>query len=125
LIEIDEIGSKIAESIVEYFAEEHHKQLIAKLQNCGIQFVKEQSSTAKGSNKLEGLSIVISGSFEKYSREEIKDLIELHGGKNVSSISKKTNYLLAGDKIGPSKLEKAEKLGVSIISEDDFIEKIK
>ncbi|MDQ2179069.1 NAD-dependent DNA ligase LigA [Marinifilum sp. D714] len=125
LIEVDEIGNKIAESIVEYFSDEYHQELISKLKSYGLQLEKEVSDSEGGSNKLEGLSIVISGSFEKHSRDELKELIELHGGKNVGSISKKTSFLLAGEKIGPSKLAKVEKLGIPMISEDEFLEKIK
>jgi len=124
LIEVDEIGNKIAESIVEYFSDEYHQELISKLKTYGLQLEKEVSDSGEGSNKLEGLSIVISGSFEEHSRDELKELIELHGGKNVGSISKKTSFLLAGEKIGPSKLAKVEKLGIPMISEDEFLEKI-
>ncbi|NOU58652.1 NAD-dependent DNA ligase LigA [Marinifilum caeruleilacunae] len=124
LVEVDEIGSKIAESIVEYFSESHHQELVMKLKDYGVQLEKEVSESPAGSNKLEGLSIVISGSFEKHSRDELKEMIELHGGKNVGSISKKTSFLLAGEKIGPSKLAKVEKLGIPMISEDEFLDKI-
>lgn len=125
LIEVDEIGNKIAESIIAYFANEQHRELVEKLVNFGLQLERDTTEDANGSNKLEGLSIVISGSFEKHSRDELKALIELNGGKNVGSISKKTNYLLAGEKIGPSKLAKVEKLGIPMISEDEFLEMIK
>lgn len=119
LIEIDEIGEKIAESIVEYFSEEDNLTLINKLKEVGLKLELDEVKSAQG-NQLEGLSIIISGVFERHSRDELKDMIDSHGGKNTGSISKKTNYLLAGDKIGPSKLAKAEKLGVRIISETDF-----
>jgi DNA ligase (NAD+) len=125
LIEVNEIGNKIAESIIAYFANEQHRELVEKLVNFGLQLERDTTEDANGSNKLEGLSIVISGSFEKHSRDELKALIELNGGKNVGSISKKTNYLLAGEKIGPSKLAKVEKLGIPMISEDEFLEMIK
>jgi DNA ligase (NAD+) len=121
LIEIDEIGDKIAESIVEYFSSEYHRQLIAQLKEFGLQMEKEINEDENASNALEGLSIVISGSFSKYSRDELKTMIELHGGKNVSSISKKTSFLLAGEKIGPSKLAKVEKLGIEMKTEDEFL----
>lgn len=121
LIEIDEIGGKIAESIVEYFSSEYHQQLIAQLKDFGLQLEKEIIEDENASNTLEGLSIVISGSFSKFSRDELKELIELHGGKNVSSISKKTSFLLAGEKIGPSKLAKVEKLGIEMKTEDEFL----
>lgn len=124
LIEVDEIGSKIAESIVEYFSSDYHQNLIHKLREFGLQLEKEIIEDETASDVLEGLSIVISGSFNKYSRDELKDLIEKHGGKNVSSISKKTSFLLGGEKVGPSKLAKLEKLGLEMKSEDDFLEMI-
>ena len=124
LIEVDEIGGKIAESIVEYFSNEYHKELVAQLKEFGLQLEKKIVEDENASNALEGLSIVISGSFNKYSRDELKDLIELHGGKSVGSISKKTSFLLGGEKVGPSKLAKLEKLGIEMKSEDDFLEMI-
>ncbi|PKQ63878.1 DNA ligase (NAD(+)) LigA [Labilibaculum filiforme] len=124
LILVDEIGTKIAESIVEYFSNEYHQNLITQLKEFGLQLEKEPIENENSSTTLEGLSIVISGSFSKYSRDELKEMIELHGGKNVGSISKKTNFLLAGEKVGPSKLEKVEKLGIEIITEDKFLEMI-
>ena len=119
LIEIEEIGDKIAESIIKYFQQEKNIVLINRLKESGLQLENNLQETAKG-NQLEGLAIVISGVFERHSRDELKALIEAYGGKNTSSISKKTDYLLAGDKIGPSKLTKAEKLSVKIISETEF-----
>ncbi len=121
LISVDEIGEKIAESVIEYFGSDYNKNLINRLKNYGVQFVAEKNEEGK-SDKLKGLSIVISGVFQKYSRDELKELIVANGGKNTGSISKKTDYLLAGDKMGPAKLEKAQKLGVKIISEDEFLE---
>lgn len=120
LVEIDEIGGKIAESVVEYFSLERNRVLIEKLKRYGLSFVSEEPEEEQ-SDKLKGLSIVISGVFEKFSRDELKEMITKNGGKNTGSISKKTDYLLAGDKMGPSKLEKANKLGVKIISEDEFL----
>ncbi|TKG91632.1 NAD-dependent DNA ligase LigA [Puteibacter caeruleilacunae] len=122
LLEIDEIGDKIAQSVIEYFADETNVELVERLKAAGLQFQLDESVLEGMTNKLEGLSIVISGSFEKHSRDELKKMIEDNGGKNVSSISKKTSYLLAGNKIGPSKLQKAEKLSIPIISEDDFLQ---
>jgi len=119
LIEIDEIGDKIAISIIDYFKKEDNRILINRLKDNGLIFEIEELDTIKG-KQLEGLSIIISGSFERYSREELKGRIEAYGGKNTSSISKKTDYLVAGDKIGPSKLIKAEKFNVKIISENEF-----
>lgn len=124
LIQVDEIGVKIAESIVEYFSGEYHQKLIAQLKEFGLQLEKEIVENENASDTLDGLSIVISGSFSKYSRDELKEMIELHGGKNVSSISKKTSFLLAGEKVGPSKLEKVEKLGIGLKTEDEFLEMI-
>lgn len=124
LIQVDEIGVKIAESIVEYFSGEYHQNLIARLKEFGLQLKKEIVENENASNTLEGLSIVISGSFSKYSRDELKEMIELHGGKNVGSISKKTSFLLAGEKVGPSKFEKVEKLGLRIKTENEFLEMI-
>lgn len=123
LISLDEIGETIALSIKEYFDSDENKELIGRLKKHGLQFeISEEEYSKQG--VLDGLSIIISGTFNQYSREELKELIEKNGGKNVSSISKKTNYLLAGDKIGPSKLTKAQKLNIEIISEDKFIELI-
>ena len=124
LVAIDEIGEKIAGSIKEYFSNPLNRQLIERLKNHGLQFEISEDDI-KQDELLSGLSIIISGTFEKHSREELKELIEKFGGKNVSSISKKTNYLLAGKNIGPSKLSKAEKLNIPIISEDEFIAMIK
>ncbi len=120
LLEIDEIGEKIADSIIAYFKEERHRELINRLKEAGLQFSGEKK-VQKG-KQLEGLSFVISGVFQHHSRDELKKMIEDYGGKNIGSISKKTNYLLAGEKIGPSKLEKAQKLNIPIISEEDFQE---
>lgn len=121
LLEIDEIGERIATSVVEWFSKEEHQKLIQFLKEKGLQFeISEEQITSK-TDKLNGLSIIISGTFEKYSRDELKDMIEQNGGKNVGSISKKTSFMLAGDNMGPSKLEKASQLGVPIISEDDFL----
>ena len=86
-----------------------------------MQFAISEEQLAGRTEKLAGLNIVISGTFEKHSRDELKKMIEMNGGKNVGSISKKTNYLLAGENIGPSKLEKVTKLGIPTISEDDFL----
>jgi len=122
LIAVDEIGERIAESIIEYFSDTNNIKIIAGLMNAGVQFKMQQEESL--SDSLKDLKIIISGTFERHPRDEIKKLIEKHGGKNVSSISKNTDYLLAGDNIGPSKLEKAQKLGIKIISETDFEEMI-
>lgn len=124
LTAIDEIGGRIAESVRLYFSNPQHIQLLEQLKEKGLQMKLDEASIANRSEKLNGLSIIISGTFEKNSRDDLKKMIEQNGGKNVSSISKNTNYLLAGSNIGPSKLEKAEKLNIPIISEDDFLKMI-
>lgn len=121
LTDIDEIGEKIAESLVEWSGKEANINLIRDLKEQGLQFEISPDQLKDRSDKLAGLNIVISGTFEKQSRDELKAMIEKNGGKNVGSISKKTSYLLAGNNIGPSKLEKATKLGVPIISEEEFL----
>lgn len=121
LTEIDEIGERIAESVVNWFSKEEHIELIEKLKENGLQFQISEDKISNRTDKLLGLSIIISGTFEKFSRDELKQMIEQNGGKNIGSISKKTNYVLAGDNMGPSKLEKANQLGIPIISEDDFL----
>lgn len=125
LVEVEEIGVKIAESIVQWFSDEQNIQLIERLRAHGLMFETQKVAREGQSEKLKGLSIIISGTFEKYSRDELKALIELNGGKSVSSISSKTNYLIAGENTGPSKLEKALKLKIPIISEEQFLELIK
>ncbi len=122
LISIDEIGEKIAGSIIEYFADERNKRIIARLQQKGLQFSQEKKADSE-TGLLNGQSFVVSGVFS-HSRDEIKKLIEDFGGKNVGSVSSKTDFLLAGDQMGPSKREKAEKLGIKIISEDEFLRMI-
>ena len=120
LIEIDEIGGKIAESVINWFQKEEHKEIIERLRKAGVQLDSEASLQQLKSNKLDGKSFVVSGVFSSYSREELKSLIEQNGGKNVGSISSKTDFVLAGDNMGPAKKQKAEKLGIPIISEEDF-----
>ena len=119
LIEAEEVGGKIAEAIIEYFANEDNRAIIERLRQAGVQFEAEQQQTQ--SQTLAGLNFVISGSFENHSRDELKALIEAHGGKNLAAVSANTSYLLAGNKIGPAKLQKATKLGVKIISEEEFL----
>lgn len=119
LIAVDEIGEKIAISVQHYFQDERAQRTIERLKAAGVQFEIEEVELA--SNRLEGKTFVVSGVFSKFSRDEIKDLIEKNGGKNVGSISAKTSYVLAGENMGPAKLEKASSLGIAIISEDDFI----
>lgn len=124
LVQVDEIGERIAQSIVDFFGKEENIEIINKLKLYGIQFEQKQISLNERSDKLKDLIIVISGTFEKHSRDEYKSLIELNGGKNSGSISAKTNYVLAGANMGPAKLEKAEKLGITILNEEDFLNMI-
>ena len=121
LLAIDEVGSRIAQSVVSYFQQEENLKIIEKLRTYGLQMSLSEEKLADRTDKLQGISIVISGTFSQHSREEYKDLIEKNGGKNVGSISSKTNFVLAGENMGPSKLEKAQKLGIRIISEEDFL----
>ena len=123
LTAVDEIGERIARSIIAYFADERNRTLVNRLKEYGLQMSVEEK-LANRSEKLKGLSIVISGTFAKHSRDEYKAMIEQHGGKNSGSVSGKTDYILAGDNMGPAKLEKAAKLGVKIINEDEFLNMI-
>ncbi|MCF8422942.1 MAG: NAD-dependent DNA ligase LigA [Bacteroidia bacterium] len=124
LLEIDEVGEIIAISIADYFTNEKNKEIMLRLKKAGLQFELSEEQQLGGTDKLKDLTIVISGVFEKHSREEYKELIELHGGKNSSSISKKTNFILAGENMGPEKLKKAQSLGVKLINEEAFIKMI-
>lgn len=119
LLAIDEVGTKIAQSILSYFADSRNIDMIERLREAGVTL--SQQKKVATSNTLEGKSIVVSGVFSSYSRERLKELIEEHGGKNVSSISKNTSFILAGDNMGPSKLKKAEELHIEIIDEEQFI----
>ena len=121
LLETDGIGKVIAESLCNYFASEENRFLIERLMMAGLQFSLSEEELSAHSTTLQGQSIVISGVFTRHSRDEYKRIIEQHGGKNVGSISGKTSFILAGENMGPSKLEKAEKLGVRIVSEDEFL----
>lgn len=124
LVQVDEIGERIALSVVEFFQKEENLAIIERLRGYGIQFDQSEAIAAQQTNKLNGATIVISGTFEHYSRDEYKALIEQNGGKNSGSISGKTNYILAGANMGPAKLEKAEKLGVTILNEEQFLKMI-
>lgn len=119
LLETEEVGDKIADSILEYFADETNRAIIERLRSAGLQF--EEEAKELHSTCLEGKNIVISGKFLDHTRDELKELIELHGGKNQSSVSVNTDFIVAGENMGPAKLQKAEKLGVKILSESDFI----
>ena len=118
---VDEIGEKIASSLKEFFNDKENLEIINTLKLFGLQFEIIENSNEQSSEKLINKSIVISGVFEKYSRDELKKLIELNGGKVSSSISKNTSFILAGENMGPSKKQKAEELGVKIVSEEDFV----
>lgn len=124
LINIDEIGEKIAQSILNFFSNETNRTLIQRLKDAGLTLQRSEEERADYTDKLSGLSIVISGVFTHYSRDEYKAMIEKNGGKNVSSISAKTSFILAGENMGPSKLDKANKLGIKIINEEEFLKLI-
>ena len=124
LVAVDEIGERIAQSVKNYFADEHNQTLVNRLKEYGLQMMVTEDKLANRSEKLKGLTIVISGTFSKHSRDEYKAMIEQHGGKNSGSVSGKTHYILAGENMGPAKLEKASKLGVKIINEDEFLKMI-
>ena len=122
LQEVDGIGEVMAKSIIAYFHNPQNRDIVERLRNYGLQFALSAEQTARQSDRLKGQSIVISGVFSHHSRDEYKLLIEQNGGKNVGSISGKTSFILAGDNMGPSKLEKAQKLGIRIVSEDEFLQ---
>ena len=119
LIEVDEIGEKIAESVIRWFQKPEHRKIIDRLKTAGVQ-LSTQKEEQPENDLLGGKSFVVSGVFSRYSREDIKALVEKFGGKNISSISSKTDYVLAGENMGPAKKQKAESLGIPIISEEDF-----
>lgn len=121
LVSVDEIGERIAQSVLDYFKDERNVRIVERLRSYGLKMAIDESALANKSDKLKGQTIVISGTFARHSRDEYKAMIEQHGGKNTGSISKKTNYLLAGENMGPAKLEKATALGIKILSEDEFL----
>ena len=125
LTTIDEIGQRIAESIREYFSKKEHLEQIEHLKAHGLQFTAKEIAITLESDKFTGKTFVISGVFEQFNREDLKELIESNGGKILSSISAKLNYLVAGDNMGPAKLEKAKKLNIPLISADDLLEMLK
>ena len=125
LILADEIGDRIAESLIAYFKEPKHLEQIEKLRFHGLQFEAEEKIIDLLSSKLSGKTFIISGVFSAYSRDELKDLIEANGGKILSSISAKLNFLVAGDNMGPAKLDKAKKLNIPMISDEELIDMIK
>ncbi|MDR1356493.1 MAG: NAD-dependent DNA ligase LigA [Tannerellaceae bacterium] len=120
-MQVNEIGERIAKSVVSYFAEESNRAIIDRLKAYGLQMAVDEASLTARSEKLNGLLFVISGTFSRHSRDEYKAMIEQHGGKCAGSVSGKTDYILAGDNMGPAKLEKATKLNVGIINEDEFL----
>ncbi len=124
LTNIDEVGTRIAQSVVNYFSNPKHIEWINRLKEAGLQFELSEEKLAANTDKLKGLSIVITGTFSLHSRDEYKEMIEQNGGKNVGSVSAKTSYLLAGENVGPVKLEKAGKLGIKIINEEEFLKMI-
>ncbi len=119
LLEAEEVGAKIAESIIEYFSDEQNCEMLERLTTAGVRFEVEQKELL--SSSFEGKSFVISGKFTLYSRDELKAMIESHGGRNIAAVSGSVDYLVAGEKMGPAKLQKATKLGVKIISESEFL----
>jgi DNA ligase (NAD+) len=118
LLLVDEIGERISKSVIDFFNDKKNLLNISKLKNIGLQF--ESDTKTNISDIFNEKTFVVSGIFQNHTRDELKNLIEINGGKNLSSVSTKTNYLLAGDKMGPSKLQKANELGIEIISEQDF-----
>jgi DNA ligase (NAD+) len=124
LSSINEIGDKIAKSIVEFFKNDTNRNTIERLRNAGLQMAISEDELLNKTDKLEGKSIVISGTFALHSRDEYKKMIAQNGGKNVSSISAKTDFVFAGENMGPAKLEKAQKLGIPIINEEEFLKMI-
>ncbi|MCM1522443.1 MAG: NAD-dependent DNA ligase LigA [Muribaculaceae bacterium] len=124
LTALEDVGPRIADSIIEYFAVEGNREIVERLRQSGLQFEMPQTDTSDHTDLLTGKVIVISGVFERHSREEYKELIEKNGGKNSGSISKKTSFVLAGENMGPSKLEKAKSLSIPVIDEDEFLKMI-
>ena len=125
LCAIDDVGPQIAENIVKYFEDIRNLEILSRLREAGLQFEGESGDTRVESDKLAGMSIVISGTFEHHSRDEYKAIIEQNGGKNVGSVSKKTSFILAGENMGPEKRKKAEELGIRLVNEDEFLSIIK
>jgi DNA ligase (NAD+) len=124
LCKVDEIGEKIAESVIQHFNKPYNKELIERLKSYGLQLESSNEVTIHSSNILEGLTFVYSGTFSKVSRDELEDLIVQNGGKKSGSVSKKTSFLIAGEKMGPEKRKKAEEFGVKIINEEEFLSMI-
>ncbi|KAA6312274.1 hypothetical protein EZS27_036764, partial [termite gut metagenome] len=125
LTSIDEIGEKIAGSILQYFSNKSNRNLVRQLKEAGLTMERSEKDSSGYTDKLAGKSIVISGVFAHHSRDEYKEIIEKNGGKNSGSISAKTSFILAGDNMGPAKLEKAQKLKIKIMDEEEFLELLK
>jgi len=121
LVEVDEVGERIARSIIAFFADSRNSEVVERLKNYGVKLQEDENVSALVSQKLSGESVVVSGSFSRVSRDELKELVIKNGGKVLSAVSSNTTLIVAGEKMGPSKLEKAKKLGVRIISEDEFL----
>ena len=121
LVATEDIGERIAQSLVDYFAKEANLTLIRRLASYGLQMERAEEEAGARSEKLKGQIIVISGTFAHHSRDEYKALIEQHGGKNSGSISGKTSFILAGENMGPAKMEKAAQLGIRLLNEDEFL----
>ncbi len=124
LVCIDDIGPRIADAVVEYFAYPANREIVERLRKAGVQMSLPDEDADDRTDRLAGKVIVISGVFSKHSREEYKEIIDKNGGKNAGSISKKTSFVLAGENMGPAKLEKAKTLGVPVIGEDEFLSMI-
>ena len=118
LVEADEVGEKIADAIVDYFADAGNRRIVERLRTAGLRF--EAEAREQASDALAGKSFVISGKFLNHSRDELKELIERHGGRNLAAVSGNVDFLVAGDNMGPAKLKKAEKLGIRILTEEEF-----
>ena len=123
LCAIEDVGPQIAENIVAYFNDIKNLEILDRLRKAGLQ-MEGEAAEEPSSDKLAGLSIVISGTFSQHSRDEYKALIEAHGGKNVGSVSKKTSFILAGENMGPEKRKKAEDLGIKLMTEEEFLQMI-
>jgi DNA ligase (NAD+) len=121
LTAIDDVGEQIAKNIIAYFNDLSNLEIINRLREAGVQMESQEEEQTPQSNILQGKSIVVSGVFAQHSRDEYKAMIEAHGGKNVGSVSKKTNFILAGENMGPEKRKKAESLGVEILTEEEFL----
>ena len=121
LMAVNEIGERIAQSVIHYFSDEKNRRPISRLKEAGLQFSIDEKILSEKTTKLDGLTFVISGTFSRYSRDEYKSMIEKNGGKNAASVSAKTDFILAGENMGPAKLEKARKLNVKIIDEAVFL----